>query len=149
LARKFQLPVGLSDHSVGVAVPVAAVALGACIIEKHITLSRLVKGPDVAFSLEPQEFKEMVDAVRVAERALGMARFGASAHEGKSIAFRRSLFVVRDVKRGDVLTSESVRSIRPGHGLHPRHLPEVIGRRAAQDIENGTPLSWQLIDNEK
>jgi pseudaminic acid synthase len=149
LARKFQLPVGLSDHSVGVAVPVAAVALGACIIEKHITLSRLVKGPDVAFSLEPQEFKEMVDAVRVAERALGMARFGASAHEGKSIAFRRSLFVVREVKRGDVLTSESVRSIRPGHGLHPRHLPEVIGRRAAQDIENGTPLSWQLIDNEK
>jgi pseudaminic acid synthase len=142
------LPAGLSDHSLGIAVPVAAVALGACIIEKHITLSRSGEGPDVAFSLEPHEFQAMVEAVRVAERALGVVRFGASAHEGKSIAFRRSLFVVRDLKRGDVFTSENVRSIRPGYGLHTRHLPEVIGRRAAQDIAHGTPLSWQLLDNQ-
>jgi pseudaminic acid synthase len=148
LARRFQLPAGLSDHSLGIAVPVAAVALGACIIEKHITLSRSGEGPDVAFSLEPHEFQAMVEAVRVAERALGVVRFGASAHEGKSIAFRRSLFVVRDLKRGDVFTSENVRSIRPGYGLHTRHLPEVIGRRAAQDIAHGTPLSWQLLDNQ-
>jgi pseudaminic acid synthase len=149
LARKFRLPTGLSDHTIGVAVPIAAVALGACIIEKHITLSRLMEGPDAAFSLEPEEFKAMVDAVRVAERALGEARFGASPHEQKSMAFRRSLFVVRDVRKGDVFSSESVRSIRPGHGLHTRHLPEVIGRRAARDIERGTPLHWQLVDTDE
>jgi pseudaminic acid synthase len=147
LARKFNLPVGLSDHTTGIAVPVAAVALGACIIEKHITMSRSVKGPDVAFSLEPLEFKAMVDAVRVAEKALGQPQFGASAHEQSSLVFRRSLFVVQDVKKGEVFNSANVRSIRPAHGLHPRHLQEVIGKRAAQDIQRGTPLSWQLVES--
>jgi N-acetylneuraminate synthase len=148
LARRFDVPVGLSDHTMGIAVPVAAVALGACIIEKHITLSRAVPGPDSAFSLEPQEFKAMVDAVRTTEKALGEVHFGVSDKEASSRIFRRSLFVVQNVKRGDLLTAENVRSIRPGHGLHTRHLPEVVGRHAACDIERGTPLSWDLVDSQ-
>lgn len=146
LTRRFDLPAGLSDHTMGLAVPVAAVAVGACILEKHITLSRSVPGPDSAFSLEPQEFKAMVDAVRTAEKALGQIHFGLSQKEASSRVFRRSLFVVQDVKRGDLFTAENVRSIRPGHGLHTRHLPEVLGRRAACDIERGTPLSWELVN---
>jgi N-acetylneuraminate synthase len=145
LARRFNVPAGLSDHSMGMAVPVAAVALGACIIEKHLTLSRSEPGPDSAFSLEPHEFKAMVDAVRVAEKALGEIYFGCSAKEVSIRAYRRSLFVVHDVKRGDLFTAENVRSIRPGHGLHPRHLAEVLGRHAACDIERGTPMSWELV----
>jgi len=146
LASHFQLPVGLSDHSMGVAVPVAAVTLGASIIEKHITLSQAAKGPDSAFSLEPQEFKMMVDAVRTTERALGEVNFGAIGHEVSSLAFRRSLFVVADMKRGDVFSGRTVRAIRPSHGLHTRYLSEVLGRRAARDIERGTPLSWDLVE---
>lgn len=145
LVRLFELPIGLSDHTMGISVPVAAVALGACLIEKHITLSRSVKGPDSAFSLEPQEFKAMVGAVREAERSLGSVHFGVSDHEASSRVFRRSLFVVQDVKRGDRFTPENVRSIRPGHGLHTRHLPEVLGKQASRDIERGTPLSWELV----
>jgi pseudaminic acid synthase len=146
MAKRFQVPVGLSDHSTGIAVPVAAAALGACIIEKHITLSRTLQGPDSAFSLEPQEFKSMVEAVRVAEKALGEVHFGASPHEQSTRTFRRSLFIVEDVRQGQTLTPENVRSIRPGHGLHTRYLPEVIGKRAARDIERGTPVTWDLID---
>jgi len=145
MARRFELPVGLSDHTMGVAAPVAAVALGACIIEKHITLSRSLKGPDSAFSLEPHEFKAMVDAVRTAEKALGEVHFGNSAREESSRVFRRSLFVVRDTKQGELFTPGNVRSIRPGHGLHTRYLPQVLGKRAARDIERGTPLNWDLI----
>jgi N-acetylneuraminate synthase len=147
LSRRFGVPVGLSDHTMGTAVPVAAVALGACIIEKHLTLSRSEPGPDSAFSLEPQEFKAMVDAVRVAEKALGAVNFGIGTKEANSRVFRRSLFVVQDVKRGEVFTEENIRSIRPGHGLHTRHLPEVLGRNAARDIERGTPLSWDLVNS--
>jgi pseudaminic acid synthase len=146
LARRFSLPVGLSDHTMGTAVPVAAVALGACIIEKHLTLTRSEPGPDSAFSLEAHEFKEMVDAVRIAEKALGEIHFGFGPKEASSRVFRRSLFVVQDVKRGDVFTAENVRSIRPGHGLHTRHLAEILGQQAACDIERGTPLSWKLVD---
>jgi N-acetylneuraminate synthase len=145
LARRFNVPAGLSDHSMSMAVPVAAVALGACIIEKHLTLSRSESGPDSAFSLEPQEFKAMADAVRVAEKALGAVYFGCGAKEETLRVYRRSLFVVEDVKQGDRFTAENVRSIRPGHGLHTRHLPEVLGRHAACDIERGTPLSWELV----
>jgi len=145
LARRFDVPAGLSDHTMGVAVPVAAVSLGACIIEKHLTLARAAGGPDSAFSLEPAEFKAMVDAVRVAEKALGSVHFGVSEREGSSRVFRRSLFVVRDVKVGEKFTSENVRSIRPGNGLHTRHLPEVLGKTAAVDVGHGTPLSWDLV----
>lgn len=145
LSRLFNLPVGLSDHTTGIAVPVAAVTLGACVIEKHLTLSRADGGPDSEFSLEPHEFKEMVDAVRVAERALGNVYFGATSAENASLAFRRSLFVVRDVKRGEKFSEQNVRSIRPAAGLHTRYLPQVLGKVANQDIARGTPLSWELV----
>ena len=146
LARKFDCPAGLSDHTMGVAVAVAAVALGACIIEKHLCLSRANGGPDGAFSLEPDEFKTMVDAVRTAERSLGSPQFGASPREINNLHFRRSLFVVEDVKEGELFTRQNVRSIRPADGLHPRHMDEVLGQRAACDIERGTPLRWNLIE---
>jgi N-acetylneuraminate synthase len=149
LSRQFDVPVGLSDHTMNVAAPVAAVALGASIIEKHLTLSRSDPGPDSAFSLEPHEFKEMVEAVRVAEKALGEIHFGVSAKEASSRVFRRSLFVVWDVKRGETFTEENVRSIRPGHGLHTRHLKEILGQPATRDIERGSPLSWDMVDLEK
>ena len=146
MVRRYNVPVGLSDHSMSIAVPVAAVALGASIVEKHITLSRSEKGPDSAFSIEPNEFKAMVEAVRIAERALGQIHFGVSAHEESSRVFRRSLFVVQDMKSGEVFTDGNVRSIRPGHGLHTRHLPEILGKRAACDLERGTPLNWNVVD---
>jgi N-acetylneuraminate synthase len=144
LAHSFSVPVGLSDHTLGSAVAVAAVALGACIIEKHFTLSRHTGGPDSAFSLEPEEFKALVDGVRIAERALGTIHYGLSPAEEKSRVFRRSLFVVEDVAAGEPFTPVNVRSIRPGHGLHPRHLGEVLGRRATGDICRGTPLEWSM-----
>lgn len=145
LEAAFHVPVGLSDHTLAVSVPVAAVALGACIIEKHLTLSRSSASPDSAFSLEPQEFKAMVQAVREVEKALGAIQYGASEHEVESLAFRRSLYVVQDVRAGEPFTVDNVRSIRPGHGLHPRHLDEVLGRVAACDIPRGTPLTWALV----
>jgi pseudaminic acid synthase len=148
LSLRFDVPAGLSDHTMGIAAPVAAVALGACMIEKHITLSRSVAGPDSAFSLEPAEFKAMVDAVRVAEKALGEVHFGVSEKEASSRVFRRSLFVVENLKRGELFTAENVRAIRPGHGLHTRHLQEILGRQAARDIERGTPLSWDLVNSQ-
>jgi N-acetylneuraminate synthase len=146
LARRFDVPVGLSDHTMGIAVPVAAVSLGACIIEKHLTLSRAVGGPDSAFSLEREEFKAMVEGVHTAEKALGSVHFGVSERESRSRVFRRSLFVVRDLKKGELFTSENVRSVRPGDGLHTRHLAEVLGKTAALDIVRGTPLSWDLVN---
>ncbi len=148
MQARFGLPVGLSDHTLGLAVPVAAVTLGACLIEKHLTLSRSAEGPDSAFSLEPPEFKQMVETVRETERALGGVRYGSSERETASRAFRRSLFVVRDIKRGEPFTAENVRSIRPGHGLHTRYLPEILASLAARDIERGTPVSWDLVNKQ-
>jgi pseudaminic acid synthase len=148
LAEAFGVPVGLSDHTLGIAVPVAAAALGACIVEKHFTLSRDIPGPDSAFSLEPHEFKAMVDAIRTVEKALGEVHYGVGEREAQSRVFRRSLFVVKDMKTGEVFTDENVRSIRPGYGLPPKYLPEILGRRAARDIEKGTPLRWNLVMTE-
>jgi pseudaminic acid synthase len=148
MAKRFGVPVGLSDHTMGTAVAVAAVTLGACIVEKHVTLSRSLKGPDSEFSLEPQEFKAMVEAIRTTEQALGAVHFGVSPQEASSRAFRRSLFVVEDLRRGEEFTSHNVRSIRPGHGLHTRHLPQVLGKRASRDIVRGTPLGWDLVENQ-
>lgn len=145
LAETFHVPVGLSDHTLGIAVPVAAVVLGACIIEKHLTLSRRIAGPDSAFSLEPDEFKAMMESVRTAEKALGEIRYGGTEREARSHVFRRSLFVVEDMKAGELFTEENVRSIRPGHGLAPKHLKDVLGRQAARDITRGTPLEWTLV----
>ena len=145
LAQAFHTPVGLSDHTMGTAVPVAAVALGACMIEKHFCLSRAEPGPDTAFSLEPQEFKQMVESVRMAELALGHVHYGIEPREEVSRVFRRSLFVVQDMHAGEAFTAENVRSIRPGHGLHTRYFDMIIGQCAATDIARGTPLAWPLV----
>jgi len=145
LAGAFGVPVGLSDHTLGIATSVAAVALGACIIEKHFTLSRADPGPDSAFSLEPHEFKAMVDAVRETEKALGSVCYEVSEREMASRVFRRSLFAVNDIEAGEEFTEENVRSIRPGYGLPPKYLSTVLGRKAAGKVTKGTPLSWDLM----
>lgn len=145
LADAFGVPVGLSDHTLGKAVPIAAVSLGACIIEKHFTLCRSSGGPDSAFSLEPDEFKSMVQSIRVAEQALGTVHYGLSAAETQSRVFRRSLFVVKNLRAGEMFCGENVRSIRPGQGLHPRYFSEIVGRAASRDVCRGTPLSWDLV----
>lgn len=145
LSEAFDVPVGISDHTLSAAVPVAAVALGACIVEKHLTLSRDSPGPDSAFSLEPQEFAAMVEAIRTAEQALGKVYYGLTAQEGACRAFRRSLFVVREMRAGEPFDAQNVRAIRPGPGLPPKYLRQVLGRRAVVDIPAGTPLSWDLV----
>jgi N-acetylneuraminate synthase len=146
LQTRFNLPVGLSDHTLGIAVPVAAVALGACFIEKHLILSRSDGGPDASFSLEPSEFHAMVHAVRAAQQSLGEVKFGAGGHEAASRQFRRSLFVVQDMSAGEAFSRENVRSIRPATGLHTRYYPQILGKRARRVIERGTPLCWDLVE---
>lgn len=145
MAETFNVPVGLSDHTLGIAVPVAAVALGAAVIEKHLTLSRSIPGPDSAFSLEPQEFKAMVDEIRITEKALGRVNYQITENEKPSRKFRRSLFVVRDIKKGEVFSSENVRSIRPAQGLPPKYLDTIIGKHAVDDYKKGTPLRWDML----
>jgi len=146
MRERFGVLVGLSDHTTGISVPVAAVALGAVMIEKHFILDRKLGGPDSAFSLEPEEFARMVEAVREVERALGRVSYELTEKQKRSRRLARSLFVVRDVRKGEVFTEENVRSIRPGYGLHPKHLKDIIGRRARFDIGAGTPLTWEMIE---
>ncbi len=146
LAEIFGVPAGLSDHTLGSAAAVAAVALGACIVEKHFTLSREEPGPDSAFSTEPSEFRAMVDDIRTAEKALGRVSFEVTEKQKENRVFRRSLFVVKDMKKGEILSHDNVRSIRPGHGLHTRYMDQILGRKATRGIERGTPLSWDLIE---
>ncbi len=146
IANDFDVIPGLSDHSLGTAVAVAAVALGACVIEKHFTLDRSDGGPDASFSIEPDEMRRMVDDCRTAFEALGTVRYGTEASEEKYRAFRRSLYVVRDMEAGEVIDEATVRSIRPGLGLAPKHLDEVLGRVARVPIRRGTPLDWNLIE---
>ena len=145
LSATFNVPVGLSDHSMSIAIPTAAVALGACVIEKHFTLSRSVPGPDSSFSLEPDEFKQMAKAVRTTEKALGKICYDIGKKESENRVFRRSLFAVKNIAAGEKLTIKNIRSIRPGHGLHPRYFDEIIGRYAKRDIRRGTPISWDLV----
>lgn len=145
LRERFGCNVGLSDHTLGIAVPVAAAALGATVIEKHFTLSRADGGADSGFSLEPDEFKAMVDAVRITEKALGEVKYGGSEGDEKSKVFRRSLFVVKDVKAGEYFTPANIRSIRPGHGLMPKHLDRVLKCQAHCDIKRGTPLKEEHL----
>ncbi|MEW6702160.1 MAG: pseudaminic acid synthase [Bacteroidota bacterium] len=145
LAEKFKTVVGLSDHTPGTIVSVAAAAIGAQIIEKHFILDKKLGGPDAAFSLEPSEFKKMVDEIRIVEKALGQAVLVLNDRIKRSRIFSRSLFVVKDIMAGEIFTQENVRSIRPSHGLPPKYLKEVLGRKAAKNIEKGTPLSWDMI----
>jgi N-acetylneuraminate synthase len=137
--------VGLSDHTMATVAPVVAVTLGASVVEKHFTLSRADGGPDSHFSLEPQEFRQLVEQVRQTERMIGEARFGPGVAEEGSIVFRRSLYVVADVAAGEALTRANVRSIRPGNGMSPGHLDLVLGRKATRAIARGTPLDWTHI----
>ncbi len=145
LMEKFNVPVGLSDHTTGIAVPAAAVALGACIVEKHLTLSRENAGPDAPFSLEPEEFGEMVRTIRAVERSLGGVQYGAFGSEINSVRLRRSLFITQDLRAGSALSADNVRSIRPGSGLPPRYYEGVLGRRVSRDVTCGTPLTWDLL----
>jgi len=146
LAQRFDVVVGLSDHTLGQEAPVVAAALGAAIIEKHFILDRSAGGPDAAFSLEVDEFAGMVEAVRRAERLLGVVDYSLSERAGKARELSRSLFVAEDVAAGEELTPGNVRSVRPGFGLAPKHLPEVLGRRAARDLRAGAPLGWEDIE---
>lgn len=145
MAQAFGCRAGLSDHTMGSAAAVAAVALGATVIEKHFTLSRTDGGPDGSFSMEPDEFRQMVRDVRTVEKALGAVSYALTPAQEESRVFRRSLFVVKDVRKGETFTNENVRSIRPGYGLPPRYLPQVLGRTAQCDIARGTPLRWDFF----
>lgn len=145
LAERFDVLPGLSDHSMGTAVAVTSVALGAAVIEKHFTLARSDGGPDAAFSLEPHELAELVAGVRTAFAALGSPEAKIKASEASNLQFRRSLYVVADIKKGERFTPANLRAIRPGFGLSPKHLPEVMGRRAACDLVRGTPLAAEHV----
>ena len=145
MAETFGIITGLSDHTLGIEVPIASVILGARIIEKHFTLSRDSGSADDAFSLLPNEFKEMIDAIRIIEKTIGKITYAGVNNESSSKKFRRSLFVVEDIKKGEQLTEKNVKSIRPSNGLHTRYYEEIIGKFANQDIDRGTPISWNLF----
>jgi pseudaminic acid synthase len=144
---EFSLNIGLSDHTLGFLAATSAVALGACMVEKHLTLRRADGGPDSGFSMEPHEFREMVENIRQVERSLGKCVYGGSDDERKNLVFRRSLYAVRDIGEGERFTPENIRSIRPAHGLHPRYLPAVLGRKAKRSLLRGTPLTWSAVDS--
>ncbi len=146
LAETFDAVGGLSDHTHGIAVSVAAIALGAHLIEKHVTLKRSDGGPDAAFSLEPDELKALVEGCRIAWEALGGVNYERKPSEAGNAQFRRSLYVVADVAKGEALSSRNVRSIRPGFGLAPKHLPGVLGRRATRNLTRGEPLAADMIE---
>jgi N-acetylneuraminate synthase len=146
MAARFGVLAGLSDHTLGTAASVAAVALGACFIEKHFTLSRADGGVDSAFSLEPAELAELVGSCRGAWEALGGVAYGPGEAEAGNAGMRRSLYVSAPVRKGEVLTAANIRSVRPGHGLAPRHYDAVLGRRAARDIPFGEPLDWSMVE---
>lgn len=143
--KTFNVITGLSDHTMGTAVSVGAVALGAKIIEKHLTLRRSDGGADSKFSMEPEEFKEMVDNIRIIEKALGTVNYDLTEKQKKSREHSRSLFIVKDVKEGEEFTSENIKSIRPGYGLETKYIKDIIGKKAAADIKKGTPMDWKLI----
>ena len=148
MKERFGCRVGLSDHSMGALGAVVATSMGANVIEKHFCLDRNIKNPDSSFSMEPDEFKEMVNEIRIVERAKGIVCYGATEEEKDSIVFRRSLFVVDNIKKGEVLTPKNVKIIRPGNGMLPKYYKEVIGKVAKIDIERGTPLKEEMIGDE-
>lgn len=149
LKKRFKCPVGLSDHTLGIGVAVASVALGAVMIEKHFTFSRKVKTPDSFFSIEPKELKELVQSVRLVEDALGSVDYDLTTEQKKSVGFRRSLFSVKDIAKGETFSEANVRSVRPGQGLKPKYLADVLGKKANKAMKKGTPLVWGLIHGAK
>lgn len=146
MAERYRVVTGLSDHTMGSTSAIAAVCLGAKVIEKHFILDRSVGGPDASFSMNEAEFTEMVKAVRDAEKAIGVVDYTLTDKQLKGRDFSRSLYVVEDIKAGEVITEKNVRSIRPGFGLHPKYLTEIIGKRVKRDVERGTPLSFDFVD---
>ena len=141
----FGVPVGLSDHSMGSVGAVTAVALGAKVIEKHFCLDRSIENPDASFSMNPAEFAKMVKDIRQAEKAIGIVSYGITEQEKSNMVFRRSVFCVKDIKKGELITEENIRVIRPGYGLAPKYFEEVLGQVALRDIERGTPLTHDAI----
>lgn len=146
LRDRFDVVVGLSDHTLGTEVSVASIALGACVIEKHVTMRRSDGGFDSAFSLEPDELKALVEQCRTVHSALGSANYERKPSEVANLKFRRSLYVVEDIAKGEAFSEDNVRSIRPGYGLEPKQFDTVIGRRAAKHVKRGTPLDWSLLE---
>lgn len=146
LAETFKTIVGLSDHTLTISIPIAAVTLGARVIEKHFILDRKLNSPDAAFSLEPKEFKAMVEGIREVEKALGEVNYELTEKAKKSKIFTRSLFAVKNIKAGEKFTEENVRSIRPGYGMHPKYLKDILGKKARRDIKRGTPLNWSMVE---
>jgi len=145
IKERFGVKAGLSDHTMGIEGPVVATALGATVIEKHFILDKSIGGPDAHFSLDENEFTHMVKAVRIAESMLGKVDYEMTEKKKKSKQFSRSLFIVSDVKKGDIITKENIRSIRPGFGLHPKYWNEILGKPFKSDFERGTPLSFNHI----
>jgi N-acetylneuraminate synthase len=146
LRRQFACEVGISDHTLGIGVAVASVALGASIIEKHVTLDRVEGGVDAAFSLEPLELKRLVTETGAAQQALGDVQYGPTPEERPSLVFRRSLYICSDLRAGDVLTIANLRAIRPGRGLSPKYIDQLLGRRVTRAVKRGTPAAWDLVD---
>ncbi|MDH5471993.1 MAG: pseudaminic acid synthase [Gammaproteobacteria bacterium] len=145
LGRRFNVVPGLSDHTMGTTVAIAGVALGACVIEKHVTLSRQDKGPDSEFSLEPEELRKLCQESKDAWMALGQESYMLKTAEQASLKHRRSIYVVEDLEIGDVLTTDNIRRIRPGHGLAPKYYDDVLGKKLVKAVKRGTPLSWDLF----
>ena len=146
MKERFRVPVGLSDHSMGHIGAVAAVAMGASVIEKHFCISRDIENPDSAFSMEPAEFKEMVDAIRTVEKAKGTVNYGPTKEEEGNLAFRRSIFVVEDIKAGEYLTDKNIRVIRPSAGMEPKYYETILGKRAKCDLFKGMPLTKDMFE---
>lgn len=149
LQTDFDCLTGLSDHTMGSAVAGAAVAIGAKVVEKHLTLKRADGGADAAFSMEPAEFKEMVDTIRIIEKAMGKATYELTEKQQASKELSRSLFVAKDMKAGEVLTPENLRSVRPACGLHTKYYEELLGRKVKEDVKSGTPMAWELVDGQR
>jgi pseudaminic acid synthase len=145
MKKTFKLPVGLSDHTLGNEASIAAVSLGACLVEKHFILSRRMNTPDSFFSIEPSELKALVNSIRIVEETLGNVHYGLTKEERKSRVFRRSLFAVKDIKEGEIFTEENIKSIRPAYGLKPKYIKEFLNKRARKDIKKGTPLNWGYV----
>ena len=145
LGERFQVIPGLSDHTLGTTVSVASVALGACVIEKHVTLSRSDKGPDSEFSLEPDELQRLCEDTRTAWLATGQAGYRLKTAEQESLKYRRSIYIVEAMKAGEVFSRKNIRRIRPGFGVEPKYYEEILGKKVARDVAKGTPLDWDLV----
>lgn len=148
MSKSFNVPVGLSDHSMDSIGAVTAVAMGACIIEKHFCLSRDINNPDASFSMEPEEFKTIVNNIRIAEKAKGIVNYNVSAKEKDNMTFRRSIFSVKDIKKNEVFTEDNIKCIRPSYGIKPKYYKDVLNKTASQDIKRGTPIQFYLINND-